>query len=233
MIDSIPDGAIQLDPYEELYVHPGMMQASRNVSMVTQYVAGIFESLKRLIFDGPSLFNNKFQAGATGGWILIQESVPGQLQMVELHSNESFKVRRDRWVGSSPDIELNTVYEGISGYFRGTGVAMTEAALKADAQMGKLFFRCDRGTVKKIEIHAGESPVTIDNDSILGYSSGLDAKSRFAGDGLTSIMFGSEGLVYDFQGEGAVYIASTPQDKDKPTEVLHHHYNNQPKPFQK
>lgn len=237
-LDSIPRGAIFLESGEELYVDPGKMQATKNISMITEFVPGLFESLKRFLVGGPSFFNNRFQAKQGGGWILLEEKIPGQIAMVELSQNQEFKVRRDRWIASNTTIDLDTSYEGISGYLQGTGIAMLKASLKTEAQRGKIFFRCDQGIVKKIEISPKDGLITIDNDSVLGYTTdGLTRNLRMSGNGINSIFFGEEGIVCDFSGKGTVYIASTPQDQDVNTTnnlnaLLQHTEHSTCKPMQ-
>ncbi len=207
-----PEGAIFLEEGESLYAAPGKMQAAKNVSMATEYTAGIFESMKRFFVGGPDYFNNKFEANRGGGWVLLQESVPGQMASMEITAGHGMKIRTDRWAASTSNVDLETVYEGTSGIVRGTGVAMLQASVKANNQRGKIFFCADEGVVKKIEVSSIGGPVMVDNDSIIGYSDRLTCSFRTSGNGLQSLMFGKEGIVCDFYGEGTVYIASTPQD---------------------
>jgi uncharacterized protein (AIM24 family) len=220
-----PEGAFSLGLGEELHVAPGKMQATKHISMITELVTGLMESIKRFFFGGPSFFNNRFKAEKEGAWILLEEKIPGQLAAVQIGEGESIKIRRDRLVASSTNLNLDTTYEGVSGFMKGTGVAMLNASLKADQLKGKLIFHADKGTVKQIDINPEDGPVTIDNDSILGYTSGVTSNVRVSGNGVKSIVFGGEGLVYDFRGKGTVYVASTPQDTKKP-HTTHVHINS-------
>lgn len=214
MTVTMPLSAIRLEPGESLYVDPGKMQAAANVSMITEFVTGIMESLKRFFVGGPNYFNNKFQAGPNGGWVLLQETTPNQIASVEIGQGHSMKIRRDRWIASSPEVELTTTYEGLSGLVRGTGVAMLKASMKTDAQKGKLFFYSDPGTVKAIEIDSRNGDVfTVDNDSVLGFTEGLT--TTFKVGGFKSALFGEEGILCEFHGKGTVYVASAPQDQQK------------------
>ena len=212
MYAGAPEGAIFLREGEALYAAPGKMQAAKNVSMATEYTAGIFESMKRLFMGGPDYFNNKFEANRGGGWVLLQESIPGQMGSMEIKAGHGMKIRTDRWAASTSNVTLETIYEGTSGIIRGTGVAMLQASVKANSQRGKIFFYADEGVVKQIAVSSIGGPVMVDNDSIIGYSDGLTCSFRTSGNGLQSLMFGKEGIVCDFYGEGVVYIASTPQD---------------------
>jgi uncharacterized protein (TIGR00266 family) len=224
----MPVGAIALGPQEELNVDPGKMQATKGVSMVTQVAAGFFESVKSVFWGGRSLFENRFRANGNGGWILIEEGVPGQVAVIDLTRGETLKIRKDRWVASSPSVELQTNYEGFASWlFHGTGLAMIYAIANA---AGKVFFRTDAGTVKAIAVDSSvDGPVTVDNNCILAYTSGLEVTTRQSGD-ITSLIFGAEGLVCEFSGKGTVYIASEPQDKRR-VQVVHHHHH-EPRPQQ-
>lgn len=206
----VPEGAISLKEGEELCVVPGKIQAMSDVSMITQFVSGVLESVKRFFFYGPSCFNNRIRAEKEGGWVLLEETMPGQVEGVNLTSGESIKIRRDRLIAFSPSIQLETVFEGPAGLFQGTGIAMLKATLKADGLQGKIYFHSDEGIVKKIEVLPG-AKVTIDNDSILGYTQGLE--SSLQTNGVKSFFFGGEGILCDFYGKGTIYVASTPQDK--------------------
>lgn len=221
-LNSIPSGAIRLEQGEELHVYPGKMQATNNISMITEWASGFWESFKRLFWGaGPGCFNNVFKANEGGGWILLEESRPGQFVELDLSEiqNKGLKFRRDCWLASSPGVQLDTAYEGLPGLLQGTGIAMLEASLKADAQKGKIFFHCQNGTVKKIEINP-QDKITIDNDSIIAYTPGLERSFRMAGEGVSSLMFGEENLVCDFSGKGTVYIASAPQDREPAQTVI-------------
>src|SRR5690606_35979374 len=116
-------------------------------------------------------------------WIALEEKLPGQVVSKDLNSNESaLMIRRSAWLASTPNVELETKYLGLTGFLKGQGIATIRASVKEGE--GKVYFHATDGVVKAFHIHPEDGKVTIDNDMILAYSENLTSELTRVGTGL-------------------------------------------------
>lgn len=216
---------VQLNRGEDLHVNPGKAQAWQGVKMSTEFSANFWEGVKRVFWNAATIFTNLFTCtDPKGGWVLVEESMPGALQNFSLTKDKSINILKSNWVASSSNIDLKTKFAGYSGLFSNTGLAMINASLKADATKGRILFNTNHGIIRRIDIASDSGPVTVDNDSIIAYTDGLRPSFRHAGEGVKSFFFGKENIVCDFNGRGSIFISSVPQVERKPLRVHHHHH---------
>jgi len=196
---------------ETLSVEPGGMLASKNLAMKTSLIAGsVLNRAKSYALGGESLFRNIYTAEKGGGWIALEEKLPGQIVTQDLHPDESaLMIRRTALLASTPNVELETQYLGLTGFMKGQGIATIRASVKEGE--GKVYFHATDGVVKAFHIRPEDGKVTIDNDMILAYSENLTSELARLGTGINSLVLSGEGLVNNFSGEGVVYVASGSQ----------------------
>ena len=216
---------IPLEEGEILAVNPGKAQAWRGVKMSTNFSSGLFESIKRIFWGSATLFSNLFTGNSEkGGWVLVEESTPGALNKYSLTKGKEIHILKTSWVASSENVDLGTEFVGTRGLFSNTGLAMVRATLKAAALKGEIYFKADQGIIREVELTPEDSPLVVDNDAILAYTSGVTQSITHAGSGMKSFCFGGENLVSLFQGKGTVYLSSIPNKEATPIEVHHHHH---------
>jgi len=199
---------ISLNEGEKVVIEPGGMLAYRNCEMKTHMAAGtIWEKLKSYTLGGELLWRNTFQALPGGGWVELEEQMPGQIKMEELSPEKpALMIRRGAYLASSDNVKFDTQYLGLSGYFSGKGISAIRASVSEGK--GKVFFHADGCGVKEFAIRSEEGPMTIDNDMILAYSDNLSCELKNPGSSTHSFLFSGEGLVCEFKGDGVVYVAA-------------------------
>lgn len=202
---------IFLKEEQKLVVEPRGMLACQNVSMKTEFVKGsILERAKRYLIGGEPIFSNTFTALKSGGWVALEEHMPGQIIAKTLSSEDpALMIRRTALLAHSPEVEMETIYQGLSGYLQGKGIANIRSFVKEGK--GEVYFHAHDGIVRVFHVHPESGPVTIDNDMILAYSESLKCELQRPKGGVVSLLFSGEGLTCEFQGEGSVYVASGTQ----------------------
>ncbi|GEM_PF-4672512 len=208
MVSAISLNRIELKAGESLSVEPGAMLAYSNCEMRTGLAAGgIFQKARMFVLGGESLIQNQFTAKEGGGWVALEEHMPGQIMKKSLSPGESpLMIRRSALIAATPNINLDAKYLGLSGYFKGQGISMLCA--KGEKGNGDVYFHTTEGVVRSFRVRAHEGPVFVDNNMILAYSDSLDATVTAAGQNTTSYLFSGEGLVTKFEGDGIVYVGS-------------------------
>ncbi len=213
---------IPLKENEALVIEPGGMLAHKNCVIKTAFSTGsLWEKMKRYTLGGEPLFRNTFTAQKNGGWISLEEHLPGQIVMKNLKPKDSgLMIRRAALLASTPNVNLETKYLGLTGYLKGQGIATIRSTVKEGN--GQVYFHAHDGIVRSFRIQPEDGPVTIDNDMILAYSENLESKLKKVG-GVASTFFSGEGLVCEFKGDGLVYVASGSQtgQKNLLSEALH------------
>jgi uncharacterized protein (TIGR00266 family) len=201
---------IPLKEGESLVIEPGGMLAHKNCTIKTNFLAGSFwEKLKRYTLGGETLFRNTFTAQKNGGWISLEEHLPGQIVTKTLTPHDSaLMIRRTALLASTPNVQFQTKYLGLSGYMKGQGFATNRSFVEKDP--GQVYFHAHDGVVRTFRIRPEDGPVIIDNDMVLAYSENLDIHLKKVGSVASSI-FSGEGLVCEFKGDGVVYVASGSQ----------------------
>ena len=106
---------IKLAPGQEFTAEAGAMIAmSPDVSMTTtthkKNSGGILKGLKRMI-SGESFFLNHYTGGNRGGTVWLGAVHAGDMMVKELNG-EGLIVQGGSYVASSPDIEINTNWQG-------------------------------------------------------------------------------------------------------------------------
>jgi uncharacterized protein (TIGR00266 family) len=200
---------IPLKEGEALIIEPGGMLAHKNCAIKTALTSGsLWERTKRYFLGGEPLFRNTFTAQKNGGWIALEEHLPGQIVTKNLTPHSALMIRRTALLASTPNVKLETKYLGLSGYLKGQGIATIRSTVSQGT--GQVYFHAQDGVVRSFRIRPQDGPITIDNDMILAYSENLNSKLKKVG-GTFSTFFSGEGLVCEFQGDGIVYVASGSQ----------------------
>jgi len=205
---------IHLKPGETVNVEPGAMLAFSNCEMRTQLAAS---SIFTRWLGGESMIQNQFKANRKGGWVALEEHMPGQIMKMTLTPFESpLLIRRTALIAESPNVELEPKYLGLSGFFSGRGIVMMRASV--NEKQGDVHFHTTEGVVREIRVSSQEGSVYVDNSMILAYSESLRAEVTAAGQGVSSWFFSGEGLVTKFEGDGVIYVGAVNKQYQPPAE---------------
>lgn len=201
---------IPLAEGERLHCEPGSMLACRNLSVeTTRSSKSYWELIKSYFLGGESIFANIFVGKKGGGWIRLEEKIPGQIVSHELRPGEpGVVITRGSLLASTPNVSTKTKCRGILGFFKGVGLGSTLAKLADNVDsVGRIYLNSGQGVVQAIPISSKAGPVIVDNDHIIGYTEGLENKVRRMGD-MKSLFLSGEGLVCEFKGNGTVFVDS-------------------------
>jgi uncharacterized protein (TIGR00266 family) len=197
-------GKLNLATGEQVRVEGGAMVAmSAGMGMETQATGGLFKSLSRSLLGGESFFMNVYRAPAGGGELYVAPPLPGDLQVLELHS-ESILVQSGSYVASEMDVNIDTKWGGAKTFFASEGLILLRAT-----GVGKLLV-CSYGAIHPLDLKAGET-MTVDTGHLVAFSEGMGFKVRPIG-GIKSTLFSGEGLVVDMTGPGRLLLQTRSMD---------------------
>jgi uncharacterized protein (TIGR00266 family) len=172
------------------------------MTMKSKVQGGLMKGVGRML-GGESLFINEFTAEGTNGELYISPGVPGDVQHYYVTQECNLMVQSSAFVACTPGIEIDTKFQGFKGFFSGESLFLLKARGDGD------FWFSSYGAIIEIPI-AGDYIVDtgyiVAFEDTLKYSveniGGLSFKSLKTG------IFGGEGFVCRFSGEGRLWIQS-------------------------
>jgi uncharacterized protein (TIGR00266 family) len=187
---------------EAVRVEPGAMVAQENVTMETKSSGGFFKGLKKMAFGGESFFLNTFTGGAGGGWISLAPSAPGDLAWFDVQPGRQLFIQSGSFMASASNVQTDTQFQGLKGAFSGESMFFIRAYTE-DGMPGRVYYN-SYGAIKAIPVQQGQT-VTVDTGHVVAFEDTLQYQIGKVG-GMKSFMFGGEGLVMNFSGEGTIWI---------------------------
>ncbi|MGA1201999.1 MAG: TIGR00266 family protein [Planctomycetota bacterium] len=159
---------------------------------------GVLRAAKRLL-AGDSFFLSTYRAEQGPGEVGLAPTLPGDVRVIELDGSVDWITSGGSYLGSSPEVELETQFQGLKGLFTGES----------------LFFLLARGTgsllvsafgrLEELEV---EGEMVIDTGHLVAFESTLEYRvGKAAGSWLQSFLAG-EGVVLHFSGRGRVWVQS-------------------------
>ncbi|MCH2358873.1 MAG: TIGR00266 family protein [Candidatus Poseidoniales archaeon] len=187
---------------EAVRVEPGAMVAQENVTMETKSSGGFFKGLKKMAFGGESFFLNTFTGGAGGGWISLAPSAPGDLAWFDVQPGRQLFIQSGSFMASASNVQTDTQFQGLKGAFSGESLFFIRAYTE-DGMPGRVYYN-SYGAIKAIPVQQGQT-VTVDTGHVVAFEDTLQYQIGKVG-GMKSFMFGGEGLVMNFSGQGTIWI---------------------------
>jgi uncharacterized protein (TIGR00266 family) len=193
---------IKLKPGQEFTAEAGAMIAmSPDVQMSTSSYkknsGGIMKGLKRMI-SGESFFLNHYSAGNEAGTVWLGTTQAGDMMVKELNG-EGIIVQGGSYVASSPEIEINSNWQGFKSL-----VSKESLFWLAIKGKGTVVFN-SFGAIYPIQVN-GE--YIVDTGHIVAFEESLNFRLTKAGKSWMSSVLGGEGLVCKFNGVGTVWVQS-------------------------
>lgn len=188
---------------ESLIVEKSAMAGMDSAIKLKSFLrGGIFKSIGRL-FTRESLLLTKLTASNQEGSVYLSPATSGDIRHYYLDGETPLIVQSAGFLACSPNIEMETRFEGIRGFFSGESLFLIRAKGEGD------FWFSSYGAI--IEVPVTEEYV-IDTGYIVAFEETLDYNVEVIGGlsfkNLRTAIFGGEGLVCRFQGEGRVWIQS-------------------------
>ena len=179
-----------------------MAAMDSSLKMKSKVKGGLMKGLGRML-GGESLFINEFTAQGRKGQLYISPGVPGDVQHYYLSKECNLMVQSSGFVACSPEVEIDTKFQGFKGFFSGESLFLLKATGRGD------FWFSSYGAIIEIPI-AGD--YVVDTGYIVAFEDTLNYKVEIIGGlsfkSLKTGIFGGEGLVCRFSGEGRLWVQS-------------------------
>lgn len=203
-ISQRPDFAmvsVRLEEGQTVYSEPAAMASmTPSLKMKAGLKGGLRKAMGRM-FSGESMIVNTFSAEQQPGEVTFAPGIPGDIEHYFLENN-SLYLQRGAFLAHSEGVELSAKWGGAKGFFSGQGLVL----LKAQGE-GDLFFN-SFGAILQIDV---TDEYVVDTGYIVAFEDTLDYRvvvlqgSRPAKT-IKNFLFGGEGLVCRFAGQGKVWI---------------------------
>jgi uncharacterized protein (TIGR00266 family) len=172
------------------------------MKMKSKMKGGLMKGVGRML-GGESLFINEFTAEGDKGELYISPGVPGDVQHYYVTNECSLMVQSSAFVACTPEVEIDTKFQGFKGFFSGESLFLLKARGDGD------FWFSSYGAIIEIPV-AGD--YIVDTGYIVAFEDTLKYSVENIGGlsfrSLKTGIFGGEGLVCRFRGEGRLWIQS-------------------------
>ncbi len=191
---------VELNTGQKIYAEPGSMASmSTDIELKAGLKGGLFKSIGRA-FGGENLVINTYTAKKPGE-VTFAPGPMGDLEHYRLDSN-SLILQKGGFVAHGDGVDISAKWAGAKGFFSGEGMVLLRAT-----GTGDLFFST-YGAMIEIDVVGG---YIVDTGYIVAFEDTLDYNVRLVpglgpGSKLKSFLFGGEGLVCEFKGQGKVWI---------------------------
>ena len=193
---------ISLDAGEEFVSESGLMvrmsaDIDLDVTTKPKGKGGLLSGVKRLL-GGDSFFMSTYRADSPGE-VVIAPTLPGDVHVVQLDGSTTWICAGASYMGSGPDVSLDTQFQGLKGFFSGESLFFMEAS-----GTGPLLVNAF-GAIREVEV---EGDYVIDTGHVVAYEAGLEYSMSKAGSSWLQSFLAGEGFVLNFSGHGRVLIQS-------------------------
>ncbi len=197
---------LALAPGESVKSEPGAMVCQSGVEMTTGLsggggIGGFFKSMAKSMLGGESFFLNTFTAGPAGGWVSLAPAIPGDISWFDVQPGQNLFIQGGSFLACTPNVETDTQFQGLKGAFSGESMFFIRAF--TGGQTGRVYY-CSFGAIKEIPIQPGQT-ITVDTGHVVAFTGGVNYQIGKVG-GMKSLVFGGEGLVMHFSGQGSVWV---------------------------
>ena len=192
---------VHLEQGQKIYSEPAAMASmDPTIGMKAGFKGGLGKTLGKA-FGGESLIINTFTANDGPGEVVFAPGAPGDVTHYEL-DRSSLYLQRGAFMCHSEGIELTGKWQGAKGFFSGKGLVL----LKAEGT-GDLFFN-SYGAILEVDV---TDEYIVDTSYVVAFEETLDYSVSVlpglkVGGKLKSFLFGGEGLVVRYRGQGRVWI---------------------------
>lgn len=194
---------LDLEANQTVLVEASAMAAmDTSLKMKSKVKGGLMKGIGRML-GGESLFINEFTAQGRKGQLHISPGVPGDVRHYYLSEKCNLMVQSSGFIACSPEIEIDTKFQGFKGFFSGESLFLLKATGRGD------FWFSSYGAIIEIPI-VGD--YVVDTGYIVAFEDSLNYNVEMIGGlsfkSLKTGIFGGEGLVCRFSGEGRLWIQS-------------------------
>ena len=192
---------MKLAANQSLIVEAGAMAAmDSHITMKSKMRGGIMKSVGRM-FGGESLFLSEFTATGKPGELLLSPGVPGDVFHYRCQTDRALFIQSSGFVAADPNIVIDTKFQGMKGFFSGESLFLIKASGNGDIWFSSY------GAILEIPVNGS---YIVDTGYIVAFEDTLNYNVEMLGGlsfkSLKTSIFGGEGLVCRFSGQGKLWI---------------------------
>lgn len=193
---------VNLKAGEKVLAEPSAMASmDTNVQMKTGMKGGVLKSIGRA-FGGESFFVNTFSVDGQPGEVVFAPGAMGDMQVYELDGSKALMLQRGAFVASGEGVETTGKLDGFKGFFSGEGLVILKAT-----GAGEIFFNT-YGALIDVDV---SGQYYVDTGYVVAFEETLNYEistlpGLSIGSKIKSFLFGGEGLVCKFSGEGKLWL---------------------------
>jgi uncharacterized protein (TIGR00266 family) len=209
-IDILARGAfgsalVALEPGESFVSESGaMFRASANVDIdVTTRPrgskGGLLAGLKRLVGGDNFFFSTYRTTDGRPGEVGLAPTLGGEVRVVALDGVTPWVCAGGSYMGSHPDVQLDTRFQGLRGLFSGERLFFMHCAGRGELLVNAY------GQIDEVQV---DGELVVDTGHVVAFEETLTySLGKTGGSWLTSFLAG-EGVVFRFAGRGRLLVQS-------------------------
>jgi len=196
---------VKLAPGEQFTSESGAMyRASSNVDIDVTTSAGgggggILGGLKRLVAREHFFFSTYTCTGAVAGEVGLAPTLQGEVAVIPCDGTTKWICAGGSYLGSSTELQLNTQFQGLKGFFTGEAISFLEVA-----GQGQLLVNAF-GRINRLDV---QGELTVDTGHLVAFQDSLQYSPGKAASGWVGSFLAGEGIVLKFTGHGQIYVQS-------------------------
>jgi uncharacterized protein (TIGR00266 family) len=159
---------------------------------------GLTGMVKRAVSDERGLVDNAFVAEADDESVTLVPDHPGDITAIDVSGRGPVRAQSGSLLAWEPAVERSTEVNNRSNLF--SSGELTVLGLSGQG----LAFVSSYGSMYEVDVTAGD-PLVVDEDHLVAWTAGLDMNRRKDGS-IKSTVFGGEGFVTEFRGDGHVWL---------------------------
>jgi uncharacterized protein (TIGR00266 family) len=174
---------------------------SNNINVKTRTrmkESGLWGTIKVSLLGGETLFINEYLAHGRSGKAGFVSAPLGDITHLEVTSNKGYIIQSSAYIASTPDVTLDTQWQGFTKGLFGQNLFMIKTLGSGDVFINTF------GAIDKHILQSGEQLI-VDNYHLAALSDTCTYNVRMFG-GLKSTILGGEGLITEITGPGEVYV---------------------------
>ena len=194
---------VTLEPGEKFISEAGKMvrmsaNIANDITTRAKNKGGILGGLKRLV-SGDSFFLATYTASGSAGEVVLAPNLLGEVKTIEMDGSQVWMCSGGSYMASSPDVEVDTEFQGVKGFFTGESIFYVKATGTGTLVVNAF------GAVTEKEI---DGEYIVDTGHIVAFTQTLNYEITKAGSSWLDSFFAGEGLVMNFKGKGKVLLQS-------------------------
>lgn len=179
-----------------------MAAMDSHIKMKSKIKGGLMKGVGRM-FGGESLFMSEFTAVGKPGELIISPGVPGDITHYQITPNQGLIIQSSGFVACDPNVNLDSKFQGLKGFFSGESIFMLRASGEGSVWISSY------GAILEIPV---DGSYIVDTGYIVAFEDTLSYKVEVMGGlswkNLKTSVFGGEGLVCRFSGQGRLWVQS-------------------------